>query len=474
MQTPDVLSDEIIYGTASGVKQMLESGAEVNGLDGYGYTPLIQSAIVNNLEMAVALISYGANANDRDLVGRSALHWASENNNFDLCKLLLDHRADANAYSKMSQPVLVTPLLRNFPEIKNLLYNHGAHLKFAQDFINAKLIAHRFELEGQIDIVTHKDQFIEIDLEGFFLEFTLGIIQQSLQLYKRNFAARHLRSYFDNVQKMVDALENAAHLIKYQQYTVDINQHQRTIDMLLNQQLLVIPVGYEGHAITFVKYGDLLARCDRGEEGRLNGCVVIYRIHNLAAFNEHFVKDLMFSRQTKNSITVDIKRKLNLELIDQLPLSPQNTGNCSWANVEAVVPTMLYFLLLHDHKHGQTDIITCRDSAMYFYKEWLEWDRDRALYDCIQSFKEASEARRASKAVLLGSVLFQRCKYPLPKDLERAEKILDILSLPEYRYIIESYIKVFHKKERTKEGENLLKLLEYFDVNYYQSGIVSL
>lgn len=473
MLTIDALSDEIIYGTPSGVKQMLESGVEVNGLDGYGYTPLIQSAIVNNLEMAVLLISYGANVNDRDLVGRSALHWASENNNYDLCKLLLENKADPNAYSKMSQPVLATPLLRNFREIKNLLYNHGAHLKFAQDFINSKLIAHRFELEGQIDIVTHKDQFIEIDLEGFFLEFTLSIVEQSLQLYKYNFAARHLRSYFDNLQKMIDALENATRLMKYQQYTVDINQHARTIDSLLSQELLVIPVGYEGHAITFVKYGDLLARCDRGEEGRLNGCVIVYRIHNLAAFNYSFVKDLMFSRQTKNSITVDIKRKLSLELIDQLPMSAQNTGNCSWANVEAAVPAMLYFLLLKDQKHGQTDIITCRDSAMYFYKEWLEWDRDRALYDCIQSFKEATEARRASKAVLLGSVLFQRCKYPLPKDLQRAEKILDVLSLPEYRYIIESYIKVFHKKERTKEGENLLKLLEYFDVNYYLGGMVS-
>lgn len=467
MSNIDDLSNKIIYGDRSGIERILKSDVDINGLDSYGYTPLIETAIMDNYDFATLVIKKGADVNKRDILGRSALHWAVESDNLELCQLLIKSGADPNAYSKASQPILVTPLLRNHREIKKLFYGIGADLNFAQDFINTKLMGHRFELKGEIDIVNHKGEFIELDMEGFFLEFTLGIIQHSLYLYKNNFAARHLRSYFNNLHKMVAAFSVATELLKYQQHTINARDHQDKIHQLLNQDLLILPVGYEGHAITFVKYGNILVKCDRGENSRIEGTVVIYQMKKPQLFNSSFLMQLLYQRHDNHFVNQQINQYLGLEKIDELPLSSQRSGNCSWANVEAVVPTMMYLLLLNDNQHGAVDIDSCRRSAIFFYKEWLDWDRDRALYDCVQSFYEASLARKAAKAALLGAVLFQACKYPMPKDLERAEKIITILNIPEYRYILESYLKIFYQQQRTPMGDNLVKFLEYFDVNYY-------
>src|SRR5262249_24160885 len=158
------------------------------------------------------------------------------------------------------QPVLVQPLLRHQQNLKELLYRHGADLKFAQDYINTKLIGHRFELVGRVDIVDHNNTFIELDFEGFILEFTLGVIQDSLLQFKNNFAARNLRSHFIELQTVIETFAIASELIKYQQHLVNIDSQSQRIATIAQRELLLLPVGFEGHAITFMKCGNLFAK----------------------------------------------------------------------------------------------------------------------------------------------------------------------------------------------------------------------
>ncbi len=97
---------------------------------------------------------------------------------------------------------------------------------------------------------------------------------------------------------------------------------------------------------------------------------------------------------------------------------------------------------------------------MEVYQGWLSWDKDRALSDCINSMSDASQTRCISKAAILGAVLFQACDYGVKKHMQRAEKILSVLTKPEYRYILDSYIDAYCIKRLTPRGNNLLKLLE--------------
>lgn len=465
------LSHEILQGNHDSVSKLLAGDAEINEVDQYGFTPLIEAAIMDSVDLSKLLIEHGADIDMPDMVDRTALHWATDNNNLELCKFLLEKDADPNAYTTSSQPVLVTPTLRNFTKIKKLLYKHGANLHFSQDYINTKLIGHRFELTGEIDILNHKGEFILFDFEGFVLEFTINVIRDSLARYRNHFTARHLRPYFSFVQQMIRALDTASELIMYQRYTIDVTKHEKKIDKLLDSPLLVIPVAYEGHAITFVKFGNLLAKCDRGEESRdVGGGVTIYRIENPSAMSNMFMKKLMYTRQSKQFVHEQINYILKLKPIYQFPLTSQVTGNCSWANVEGTVSLML-FLLLFKQKGKINDLKTCEDLALSFYLEWQIWDQDRALFDCIESFKDASDARRASKAMILAAILFQNCtNISVKKNIERADKILQILGQKKWKPIIQSYVNTYYIDGKTPKGERLIKLLDYCDVDVNLEG----
>src|SRR3990167_2126971 len=282
------LADAILQEDIESVQQLIHYGEEINQIDEYGFTPLIEAAIVNNIELSKLLLNYHADPNQQDAVGGTALHWAAENNNIELCKLLLNHHANPNSYNFSAQSVLVMPMLRGQRALKKILIQAGSDELFAKDFINTKLLGHLFELIGTANIVDKKNQFAEIDFEGFYLEVTLGLIADSLAQFQNHFAARQLRRYSGLAQFIVEVIRNASRLIKYQQYQIDIKNHHTQIDSLLQHQPLLIPVGYEGHAITFICSGDTWVKCDRREDSRLYDNIVFYRVTH----TKHLTKEL--------------------------------------------------------------------------------------------------------------------------------------------------------------------------------------
>lgn len=460
------LANTILFGELRDVEQWLAVNPEtdVNEIDEYGFTPLIEAAIANKTKIAEFLINRGALVNKSDTTNNTALHWAVDNANLPLIKSLLSNKADPNAYNRGGQSVLVYPVLRNQQELKKMLYQAGAKLAFAQDFIHAKLMGHRFGLTGRVHIVNAQDQFILIDLEGFFLECTVNMILNSIIKFKNNFAARTFRAEFPKLDQIIHAITVASELLKFQKHTVDLKEVDKQINQLLKTDLLLLPIAYRGHAVTFVRYGNLLAKCDRGENSKREGTVVIYRMEKPSAFTPEFIKKFLYARQNEEFVHGGINKILQLVPITQLPLQAQITGNCSWANVEGAIPIM-FFLLSLQQKNAPGEIIHYKTRALTFYQRWLEWEKDTALAECIQTFHEGSKARKAAKAALLAAVLFQCCDHNNARDLERAEKILTILTIPEYEYILKSYLKVYWKKGKTLPGNNLMHLLEYCDVS---------
>jgi hypothetical protein len=461
------LANTIIYGDESDVLQILRSGADVNEIDEYGFRPLIEAAICNKPGIAKILLEQGAEVDQVDSTGRTALFWAVENNNLVLVRLLLNNGANVNHYTQAGQPILVTPILRNQTKLKNLLYDFNADLNFALDYINTKLLGHRFELVGQADIVDPSGRFVALDFEGFFLEFTLGIILQSLERYRNNFASRHLRKYFKYVKYLIDAFTLSTYLIKYQQYTINLDHHQKQIDQLLNHELLIIPVAHRGHAITFIRYANLWAKCDRGANSVQEGSINIYKVNNRRQFNNPFFKALIYQRQPPEFIASGYKKLLDAQVIMRLPLASQITGNCSWSNVEAAIPTILFLLMTEETNRRRDTVRQCIDEALHFYQEWQEWDKDRALQECISGFNQADRVRKASKASILGAVLFQCCHYLNAKDVERAEKILPLLAEKDYRYVLESYLDIYWRRNKTIPGNNLIHLLDACGLSWY-------
>jgi len=455
------ISKQIIYSSLKEVAQAIRQGAVLNEVDEYGYTPLIQTAIIDDIEKGRLLLESGADIDFRDLTGRSALHWTSDNANVDFSEMLLKHKADPNGYTRAGQPVLVMPVLRQQNNIKQLLYKHGGNLEFAQDFINAKLLGHRFELEGRIDIVDTRNTFIEMEFEGFYLEFNLAIAASSLFDFCRNFGGKHLRQYFPKFQQIIEGLHKAAELTKYQHYLVKEEKYERQIDELLTQVPLVIPIACDGHAICFIQYKNLLVRCDRGEFGRNHGTIIVYKMKDPRLLDKSFIKNLLYKRQSQYFIDESLPELLKLQPVMDLPLSVQISGNCSWANVEAVMPALMFLLLLEDTPGKAIHVDSSKKLALHIYEEWIKWDKNRALHFCIESFYSANNAaRKASKAALLAAILFQRCNYNDRQDRQKAEKILAILTLPDYVYILKSYVTVFSQDRDNPRFQNLAAFLD--------------
>lgn len=462
------VANQIIQGQVPDIQAHRAAGGSIDDIDEYGFTLLIESAIAYNFSAMQLLIEQGANVNKQDVTGRTPLHWVVDGNQIEQTQLLLNAGADPNIPNRAGQSPLVFPLLREQWKIKQLLYEYGASLSFAKDFINTKLIGHRFEMVGTVDILDARGKFIELDYEGFYLEFSLESILHSLSRFCSHYAFRKLRLKYTEFNHIIQAFHHATQLIKYQDKRARTEKFKSDIYTLLNEPLLILPVAYQGHAIVFIKLGKLWAKCDRGENALKEGSVNIYWINNEKGLTLSFFESLLYQKQDKVFVHKQINQILALSHITTIPLSHQKAGNCSWANVEAAVPTAYILMQIANrdiHSISETAMHEIIQSGMHVYAQWLEWDKDRALEECLQSFYEANAPRKASKAAILGGILFQSCQYPKTEDMQRAEKILKILTLKEYKYILQSYVNIYCEKQLTIQGNNLLHILDDFGIN---------
>ena len=448
------IANDIISCRVPDFEYYLRAGETLDDIDEYGFTPLIETAITRQTHIAELLIARGVDVNKPDVTGRTALHWAVDNADMDLVRLLLKEGADPNAYTRSGLSVLVYPVLRAQGPLKNLLYQYGAKLDFALDFISAKLLGHRFELQGDVDIVTAKGEFIELDYEGFILEFTVAMINDSLRRFTSSFSTRHFRQYFATLHEVMDALTVADELLSFQHQMSLTEKHRSRLSSLMQSPTLILPAASRGHALCFVRHKNWWAKIDRGENSLKEGSVNIYHITRPQALTVSFLQDFLYKKQSRRYFHELINQELGLVPILQMPICPQIAGNCSWANVQAVVP-VAYAL-----QHLTTADEFLPDDAMHVYDAWVEWDKDRALDECVQRFYLASVVRKASFASMLAAVLFQSCDASKKHHIERAEKILAILTLPDYYYILKSYLDEYCVKRLTRKGNNLLKLLD--------------
>ena len=448
------LADDIIRGRMPDFDYYLEKGESLDDIDEYGFTPLIECAITGRIKIMQKLIELKVDVNKPDVTGCTALHWAVDHSDLDMTLLLLKNGANANAYTTAGLSVLVYPVLRGQHQLKHLLYQYGAVLDFAQDFIYAKLLGHRFELKGDVDLVTAHNEFIELDYEGFILEFTVAVVHDSLCRFTSNYSTREYRDHFPLLYLVMDGFKVAEELLQLQHYIVFNEEHRNKLAELIQSPMLILPAASRGHAICFVRFGQWWAKIDRGENSLQEGSVNIYRITNLQAFNLEFVEDFLYKKHDREYFHSDVNVILGLVPTYKIPIASQVVGNCSWANVQAVIP--VGYILQSLVESSEINF----EPALHLYNAWVEWDKDRALDECIQRFYNASAIRKASFASMLAAVLYHSCDERNHLHRERAEKIVSILTLPDYYYILQTYLNEYCVRNFTFKGNNLLKLLD--------------
>jgi hypothetical protein len=259
----------------------------------------------------------------------------------------------------------------------------------------------------------------------------------------------------------MDAFAVASELIKLQHHVHLTDRDRAYIAQLLKSDMLILPAASRGHAIGFVRYKQWWAKIDRGENSLTEGSVNIYRITRPEALDVKFMQQFLYKKQSRRYFHQVVNQQLGLMPVLQLPVKSQITGNCSWANMQAIVPVAYAMQLLSSVSISDFN----PNTTMELYDTWVEWDKDRALDECIHRFYLANPSRQASFAAMLGAVLFQSCDYNNSHHVERAEKILTILTRPDYYYVLQSYLDAYCVRRLTRKGNNLLKLLDDCGVN---------
>jgi len=453
------LSETIIYDTDENAMLAVQGNQELNEIDRFGLCPLIQAVICRKIKTLHALVAAGANLEQGDFINRTALQWAADRDEMEMCFFLLEAGANPNHYSADGQPILVNPILREQLDLVELFLKYHANYKFAQDFISAKLLGHRFELIGEADIVSPKGEFIPLSFEGFNLEFTTGLIRRSLHNFLNSIPGHKFAEFDGKLQTVMQALKNAAHLTEFGRHK-DRSPFQPAIDAILENELLLLPVGYRGHAITFIKYRNLWAKCDRGVEDIVS-TVLVSEIGNPYTANRELFTRILYEHKTEEFIRNEIPQQLLLKTLITLPTRHQVSGNCSWANVETSVPAMLYLLSYNPQLHTTArDLSLLQKNIYQFYNAWVEWDKDSALEEAIEDFESADATRQLSKAIILGGILIQRCNARYKQHVIWAKKILSILVQPNFIFILENYCKVFLKDTASKTGQRIKKLFK--------------
>ena len=455
------LSHAILYADIKAVEKELITSENINYVDEYGYTPLIQTAIVNSTEKAKLLLKKGADTNQKDVTGRTALHWAVSNCNTELCKLLLEHDANPNLYTIASEPILTKAILRGENELKRLLAEHGASYQFANDYINAKLLGHRYELIGSVDIVDPEGVFTEVDYEGFYMDSSIDLIYYSLQEFQKNYAARAISSWFNDIETITKTLNRCQNFLQHDHYLADKDKQRNAAQKLIDHKNFIIPISQEGHAFSVIKYGNLIAIIDRAKISPPADIIPIYFMNRPSNLNAQLIQHIAYEKQPIKYIHSILKKQLGLQSIEELPISDQTIGNCSWANIEAIIPTLKFMMNLNSKGTESNKDELLADSFELFHR-WRDFDSERALHFITQEFKKASTARKASMAALLAAIVFQRCSADDERHYELAKELLPMIMHKGFEYIIESYKQFYVYSKPTKAGENFIRIIERY------------
>jgi ankyrin repeat protein len=122
------LPEEAECGSIEGIKCWLREGADINATDAYGYTPLMNAAMLGRLDAVKVLIESGADIQKRGQFGYTALHAASQGGYLDVVQALVKYGASVNCKNDDGDIPLILAVRGTHAEIIDYLLKAGSDI----------------------------------------------------------------------------------------------------------------------------------------------------------------------------------------------------------------------------------------------------------------------------------------------------------------------------------------------------------
>ncbi len=122
------------------IPNLVQKGADLEGHNKIGKTPLVFAAYENRSNIVKTLLSLGAQINAQDEFGQTALMEAAYLNYADIVQILLDNHAKTEIKDEKGRTAMILAAQMNCPDIIKLLAEHGANLEARDTFKRTPLL----------------------------------------------------------------------------------------------------------------------------------------------------------------------------------------------------------------------------------------------------------------------------------------------------------------------------------------------
>ena len=116
------------------VKKLLNQGANINIIDNYGITALMNASYWGRSYVVRLLLNRGTDINIVDIYGQTALMFAARYGRSHVVRLLLNRGADINIINKHGQSALMCAYKRGNSKIVKVLKEHIEDEKRRMDY----------------------------------------------------------------------------------------------------------------------------------------------------------------------------------------------------------------------------------------------------------------------------------------------------------------------------------------------------
>ena len=162
----DILNDWVVSKDIVVIKSAVESGVDINTLDSFGNSALMNNCMRGNIDTVKYLVEHGADVNLFSLGGYTALFWSRLHPL--ITAYLLEHGADVNLVSNDQLNLLSYAICTRNLDLLKLLFNFGADINMLVGTNNVSLLEFaklNHAEEDILEFLTQKQKDYKGDLE---------------------------------------------------------------------------------------------------------------------------------------------------------------------------------------------------------------------------------------------------------------------------------------------------------------------